>query len=120
MSELNIQTYQYRYHAKIPIWLSHEHVQIAPDAHSSIESICHHPSPQNDEHRHNQTKTDGKIAPGQKKPELDTLLITSNSMLNLNENQYFVDQHIVTLHSPEIEFGNSINNEELSNYKLRK
>lgn len=48
-----------------------------------------------------------------------SFLLKDVQTLNLNEHQYFVDQHIVTLHSPEIEFGNSVINKESLNYKLR-
>lgn len=45
--------------------------------------------------------------------------ITSESWRYYNKEYYYVDQNIVTLHSPELEFDTSVQNLDLSNTKFR-
>lgn len=45
--------------------------------------------------------------------------INSVDIKDYDDSLYFVDQHIVTLHSPDIEFDNNIPNQDLSKCKLR-
>ncbi len=49
----------------------------------------------------------------------ENIFINSGQEINIDSNAFYVDQSILTFHSPEIEFDNSVKNIDLSNLKFR-